>query len=86
MIDHDRYRWLAAGSVDGVLTDDEVHEFGLHLRTCAICRAEVHHFERDREQLMSLPPTPVAPRVRTIVEMGARAARPSGDRRSWWRS
>ena len=51
MTDHDRFRELAAGAADDILSPDEARDFALHVRTCPACRAEVHAFARDREML-----------------------------------
>ena len=61
MTDHDRFRELAAGAADDILSPDEARDFALHVRTCPACRAEVHAFARDRETLAAIGPTPVPP-------------------------
>jgi len=67
MTDHDRFRELAAGAADDILSPDEARDFALHVRTCPTCRAEVHAFARDREMLASIAPTPVSARLTAIV-------------------
>jgi hypothetical protein len=78
MIDHERFRLLAAGNVDGRLTADEVRDLEAHLATCPICRAEAARLRRDNLQLVAaLADVPVAARVRPAVAAAAQGRRRS---------
>jgi hypothetical protein len=75
MIDHERFRLLAAQRVDGTLTDDEAHELDAHLATCPDCRAVAAGIERDHRALLAgLRGAPLAPRVteRVMAEIRPR--------------
>jgi FG-GAP-like repeat/Putative zinc-finger len=72
MTDHDRFRELAAGAADDILSPEEARVFALHVRTCPACRAEVHAFARDRDVLAAIAPTSVSARLTTIVAESGR--------------
>jgi hypothetical protein len=80
MIDHERYRLLAAAEIDGLLSPDEARELHHHLAGCSSCAAESDALRRDSQLLASLPPQPVAPRVRRAVVAAIAGRTP---RRSW---
>lgn len=74
--EHDRYRLLAAGSIDGRISPDEARDLERHLAGCPDCRAELSGLLADHEWL-SAPRSPVAPPadVRTSVLAAARSPR-----------
>jgi len=78
MIDHERFRLLAAKRVGGRLDPDEATELDTHLASCRPCRIEADQLERDHRLLSAaLSDAPVAPQVRSAVVAAARGGRRS---------
>lgn len=72
MIDHERFRFLAARDVGGQLEPDEILELEAHLSSCPTCRSEATRLKRDHLQLSAvLADLPVSPRVRSTVVAAA---------------
>jgi anti-sigma factor RsiW len=49
MSEHDRFKALLMGRLDGELGPEQERELDEHLRTCAECRAELEGFRRMNE-------------------------------------
>lgn len=56
------YRPLLSAYLDGDLSDEERQRLLAHLAVCEDCRARLHQYQRLREQLRRLPPSPPPPR------------------------
>lgn len=76
MTDHARFRELASGHADGILLPEERGELELHIRSCPACRSEINAYARDRDALAAIPPTPVSPRLRIIIDGSGRRGSP----------
>jgi hypothetical protein len=78
MIDHDRYRLLAAAHAGGVLGREEAVELEAHLDTCVACRSELALLRRDHARVAGmLAATPVSSDVRAAVVAAAGSRRRS---------
>jgi hypothetical protein len=78
MIDHDRYRLLAAAHAGGQLSRKETDELEQHLETCAACRSELALLRRDHARLADmLAATPISSDVRAAVMAAAGGRRRS---------
>jgi hypothetical protein len=76
MIDHQRFRLLAAARVDGQLTPEEMLELEEHLASCPVCRTEAAQMARDQGRLVAgLADVPVSDRLRSTVVGAARGQR-----------
>ncbi|HEY8168009.1 MAG TPA: hypothetical protein VIF84_04785 [Candidatus Limnocylindrales bacterium] len=76
MIDHERYRLLAAEAIAGPLAPDDERALRAHLATCHTCSAEAAGLARDHQALIgALADAPVSPRVRSAVFDAARGRR-----------
>ena len=80
MIDHDRFRMLAADALDAELSMAADANLDAHLATCPACRSFAAALARDLHGLRELSPTPVSPRVRAVVLDAARGR----ERRTAW--
>lgn len=76
MIDHERYRLLAAEAIDGRLSPDDARALQAHLATCFTCRAEADGLALDHRRLMAvLDGEQASPRVRSVVLRAAQGRR-----------
>ena len=76
MIDHERYRLLAAEAIDGQLSSDDARALQAHLATCFTCRAEADGLELDHHRLTAaLEAEQASPRVRSVVLRSAQGRR-----------
>src|SRR6188768_3187472 len=76
MIDHERYRLLAAEAIDGRLSADDARALQAHLATCFTCRAEADGLALDHRRLMAvLDGEQASPRVRSVVIRAAQGRR-----------
>ena len=73
MIDHERFRRLAAGGIDSPLAAQDARDLEAHLAACPTCRAEERAMRGDARQVAALlEPVGLAPRVRSSVVASAR--------------
>ena len=77
MVAHDRFRELAAISLDFDLSADERVELDGHLAACEACRAYADALTADVAGLMALPLIDAPERVRQTVLAGGRRPRMS---------
>lgn len=78
MIDHDRYRILAAAHAGGQLSRDQTVELEEHLDGCAACRTELAMLRRDHARVAGmLAATPVSSDIRAAVMAAAEGRRQS---------
>ena len=76
MIDHERYRLLAAEAIAGHLSPDDARALQAHLATCFTCRAEAEGLELDHHRLIgALEGERASPRVRSVVLRSAQGRR-----------